>query len=1274
MDNSQQQLPQLPQQPQQDTYQAPPLPPEGAYLPPVGPVQPMPRRHHHWLLWGSILLLIIVVAAIAAWWFLRKSSSPDVAFSLPSTNYTIPSNAVFLAPSGVDTASGAQSSPVKTLSAAISKAPAGGTVVVRGGEYHDVSLGTINKKVAIQAYPHETVWIKGSAVVSGWKQDGTTWRHDGWATQFCQTCVNSQAVDPNYPNAGKPDQVFINNQPLNQVASKAQVGPGKFYVDYASKAMYVGTNPGTSTVEASTQWKALQLNSGAAGSSIRGIGFAQYAPHWNEDQLAAVYSVAENVTFENDAFVQSAGNALGIYAANNKVINSNISYNGYRGFGANKANNLVLTGNTIDNNNTEHFAASGCGAYCTVAGAKIAHTENLTITDNNFRNNAGHGFWCDLGCINTTFVRNVATGNQNAGVFYEVSSKALIGSNIIAQNGSGVRISSSDHVRVYNNTLSRNATNITLYTDGRSPTTDSWSNSKGLSWKPTNTEIRNNIFSNNNGSTGVFFDTNYRLGISAKVAITAMDHNAWYRTNSNTPSKMFYWCETSSCVSYKSVAEFSKATGLDASSIAVDNQATNPFFTNESVGNYALTGVSKANKAGATLPSDIATTIGVPTTGANLGALKWPNQSSSDSGTTSSSKDEAKPIVSLTSPVKDAKLSGVTTLLASASDNDKIAKVEFYVDNQLVATASTTPYMASWGTSSIIDGSHTITAKAYDASGNVGISDSTAITTDNLIKTGTVFTYDNKDIKKSSGMTEHGNVFFTHNDSGDPARFFALDGRNGQTFGTYTVPGGAITDWEDMSRGIDDKGNPALFIGDIGDNTVKRSEISVIRVSEPQIDQTKHDVTGSAQNVTRWRLKYPDGSHDAKAMLVQPGTNRIFIITKDVNGAAIYQVPSDPSKTDVTTLVKVGAVDEPQATGASFSSTGDRFVVRGYQDAVMYTVVDGDIATALTTTPLRFTTPSQPQGESIAFGPGDTTLVMSSQQPDFRVLSMRAPSGSGSSSVPGTSSSSPTSSPTSNPGDSTTDKTGPTLTLVSPTSDSSVAGKVYISANASDPSGVKNVTFKVNNSIIVTDTDAPYVAVWDSTRVSDGAYTLSAVAQDNKGNTTTSSVKVTSHNTVASNNISAGAINLTFTPSDNATMYQSPSNVNYKTQLNVDSNPRRDFVLKFTVAGVGSRKVTGSKLVLYGVDPGPAGTQFFQAQNNNWSQNTVVWSNAPAAIGSPFATLGTIAAGQLYTVDLGSIVKGDGTYSVRVSSQHDDGVGFDSIQGSVKPQVIVTAQ
>jgi hypothetical protein len=96
------------------------------------------------------------------------------------------------------------------------------------------------------------------------------------------------------------------------------------------------------------------------------------------------------------------------------------------------------------------------------------------------------------------------------------------------------------------------------------------------------------------------------------------------------------------------------------------------------------------------------------------------------------------------------------------------------------------------------------------------------------------------------------------------------------------------------------------------------------------------------------------------------------------------------------------------------------------------------------------------------------------------------------------------------------------------------------------------------------------------------------------------------------------------------------------------------------VAGVNGQTVTNAKIRLYNTDAATKGGDFYQASSNSWQEGTVTWSNAPAAQGSMLASLGAVSVNTWYEVDVTSLVTGDGTYSLRISSTSTNGAGYSS--------------
>jgi hypothetical protein len=85
-----------------------------------------------------------------------------------------------------------------------------------------------------------------------------------------------------------------------------------------------------------------------------------------------------------------------------------------------------------------------------------------------------------------------------------------------------------------------------------------------------------------------------------------------------------------------------------------------------------------------------------------------------------STGDTTPPTVSITSPASGTTYttSQTVTINASASDNVGVSRVEFYKGGVLQSTDTTSPYSHAWSITSANNGSHSWTAKAFDAAGN----------------------------------------------------------------------------------------------------------------------------------------------------------------------------------------------------------------------------------------------------------------------------------------------------------------------------------------------------------------------------------------------------------------------------------------------------------------------------------------------------------------------------------------------------------------------------
>ena len=173
-------------------------------------------------------------------------------------------------------------------------------------------------------------------------------------------------------------------------------------------------------------------------------------------------------------------------------------------------------------------------------------------------------------------------------------------------------------------------------------------------------------------------------------------------------------------------------------------------------------------------------------------------------------------------------------------------------------------------------------------------------------------------------------VLWAHNDSGDSPRLLAIS-PEGRMLGEVPVAGAQNADWEDIALGPRPGGGDALYVGDIGDNEGQRSSVVLYRLAEPRVGQG-----ASAEPLV---LRYRDGAHDAEALLVDPSSGSIVVITKSFDGVAGVYVADPPKARATTALRRVGEITlnaaEP-VTAASLSADGRTIVIRTYDGAFLW--------------------------------------------------------------------------------------------------------------------------------------------------------------------------------------------------------------------------------------------------------------------------------------------------------------------------------------------------
>ena len=230
------------------------------------------------------------------------------------------------------------------------------------------------------------------------------------------------------------------------------------------------------------------------------------------------------------------------------------------------------------------------------------------------------------------------------------------------------------------------------------------------------------------------------------------------------------------------------------------------------------------------------------------------------------------------------------------------------------------------------------------------------------------------DLPEASGIavsrTSSG-LLWVHNDSGQPV-LIAVDG-NGKPAGRLTLAGARVEDWEAIASGPCASGS-CLYVGDIGDNDATRKQITIYRLSEPS------QPNGSAK-AEAFHASYPDGAHDAEALLAAPdGT--LLIVTKGETGpVAVYKLPRQLQAGTTMKLERVGSplAAKPRAdarvTDGAFSADGRWVVLRTKTALVFYRGEDFVKGNFHESHRVDLSSLKEPQGEGVGFGTGNTVYV-----------------------------------------------------------------------------------------------------------------------------------------------------------------------------------------------------------------------------------------------------------------------------------------------------------
>lgn len=263
---------------------------------------------------------------------------------------------------------------------------------------------------------------------------------------------------------------------------------------------------------------------------------------------------------------------------------------------------------------------------------------------------------------------------------------------------------------------------------------------------------------------------------------------------------------------------------------------------------------------------------------------------------------------------------------------------------------------------------------------------STAVTERGPFTTGRVLGVNkNHALEETSGLassSRYPGMLWAHNDSGNPAELFLLDS-SAQTVASFRLSNSRNRDWEDIAVGPGPDSTDWLFVGDIGDNSHKHKYLYIYCLKEPDLNSA-----GAAAVSDTLVISLADKPRDAEALLVDPVSRNLYIVTKREKEVHVYEI----SYPYADTIVAPSALRLPlrYITAGDISRDGSEILLKSYTAIYYWKRAPGQsVLDALRAAPLELTYAHEPQGEALAWaidGSGFYTLSENAKGERGRLL------------------------------------------------------------------------------------------------------------------------------------------------------------------------------------------------------------------------------------------------------------------------------------------------
>jgi hypothetical protein len=184
-------------------------------------------------------------------------------------------------------------------------------------------------------------------------------------------------------------------------------------------------------------------------------------------------------------------------------------------------------------------------------------------------------------------------------------------------------------------------------------------------------------------------------------------------------------------------------------------------------------------------------------------------------------------------------------------------------------------------------------------------------------------------------------------------------------------------DWEDMAISNGPAaGTNYIYIADIGDNNKVFSDYTIYRFPEPLASV---DTVSVYDKIS---FQYPDGPHDAEAMIVDHSSKDIYIITKQDVVSRIYKLAYPQNAVAINTAIYTGSLSFTGVVSGAGSAAGDEWLLKTYTSLYYWKKAGNEsIQQTLAKEPVTLSYQQESQGEALCFKNDNSGFYTLSERP-----------------------------------------------------------------------------------------------------------------------------------------------------------------------------------------------------------------------------------------------------------------------------------------------------